>query len=91
LGKKINLVMMFADSQLAAEKCVRLVPAIRRIVAGNAGLMTGPGTNTYHPDHSPLASPRLTLEAHLIKLERGHRATTSGGLWRPGDGLRPSS
>jgi hypothetical protein len=34
---------------------------------------------------------RLTLEAHLIKLEREHRATTSGGLWWPGDGLRPSS
>ena len=29
------------------EKCVTLAPGIRRIVAGNAGLMTGPGTNTY--------------------------------------------
>jgi glyoxylase-like metal-dependent hydrolase (beta-lactamase superfamily II) len=34
-------------SQLAAEKCVSLAPGVRRIVAGNAGLMTGPGTNTY--------------------------------------------
>ncbi len=34
-------------SQLVAEKCVSLGPGIRRIVAGNAGLMTGPGTNTY--------------------------------------------
>jgi glyoxylase-like metal-dependent hydrolase (beta-lactamase superfamily II) len=36
-----------ARSQLAAEKCVSLTPGVRRIVAGNAGLMTGPGTNTY--------------------------------------------
>jgi glyoxylase-like metal-dependent hydrolase (beta-lactamase superfamily II) len=36
-----------ARSQLAPEKCVSLAPGVRRIVAGNAGLMTGPGTNTY--------------------------------------------
>jgi glyoxylase-like metal-dependent hydrolase (beta-lactamase superfamily II) len=36
-----------ARSQLAAAKCVSLAPGVRRIVAGNAGLMTGPGTNTY--------------------------------------------
>src|ERR1700736_5958488 len=34
-------------SQLAAEKCVTLAPGVLRIVAGNAGMMTGPGTNTY--------------------------------------------
>ena len=88
--------MKFADPQLAAEMCVPLAPGVRRIVAGNAGLMTGAGTNTYllgmhqvavldpgpddarhleailaaagpairwiivthtHQDHSPLASP----------------------------------
>jgi glyoxylase-like metal-dependent hydrolase (beta-lactamase superfamily II) len=36
-----------ARSQLAAQKCVSLAPGVRRIVAGNAGLMTGPGTNSY--------------------------------------------
>ena len=36
-----------ARSQLAAEKSVSLGYGVRRIVAGNAGLMTGPGTNTY--------------------------------------------
>jgi glyoxylase-like metal-dependent hydrolase (beta-lactamase superfamily II) len=36
-----------ARSQLAAGKCVFIAPGVRRIVAGNAGLMTGPGTNTY--------------------------------------------
>ena len=40
-------VSLEARSQLAAEKCVTLAPGVRRIVAGNAGLMTGPGTNTY--------------------------------------------
>jgi len=35
------------SSQLAAGKCVSLGERLRRIVAGNAGLMTGPGTNTY--------------------------------------------
>ena len=39
--------MKFADPQLTAEKCVPLGPGVRRIVAGNAGLMTGPGTLTY--------------------------------------------
>jgi glyoxylase-like metal-dependent hydrolase (beta-lactamase superfamily II) len=32
---------------LIAEQCQPLLPGVRRIVAGNAGLMTGPGTNTY--------------------------------------------
>jgi glyoxylase-like metal-dependent hydrolase (beta-lactamase superfamily II) len=36
-----------ARSQLAAEQCVSLSQDVRRIVAGNAGMMTGPGTNTY--------------------------------------------
>jgi glyoxylase-like metal-dependent hydrolase (beta-lactamase superfamily II) len=36
-----------AGSQLAPEQCHSLAPGVRRIVAGNAGMMTGPGTNTY--------------------------------------------
>ena len=27
--------------------CLQIAPSVRRIVAGNAGMMTGPGTNTY--------------------------------------------
>ncbi len=47
-----NLIQMHevrpeARSQLAAETCVSVAPGVRRIVAGNAGMMTGPGTNTY--------------------------------------------
>jgi glyoxylase-like metal-dependent hydrolase (beta-lactamase superfamily II) len=34
-------------SAIVPGKCVSLSPGVRRIVAGNAGLMTGPGTNTY--------------------------------------------
>jgi glyoxylase-like metal-dependent hydrolase (beta-lactamase superfamily II) len=36
-----------ARPQLAPGKTTSLAPGVRRIVAGNAGLMTGPGTNTY--------------------------------------------
>ncbi len=36
-----------ARSPLVAAACVTVAPGVRRIVAGNAGLMTGPGTNTY--------------------------------------------
>lgn len=34
-------------TNLAPGTCVTVGPALRRIVAANAGLMTGPGTNTY--------------------------------------------
>ena len=36
-----------ARPQLTPGKCVALGRGLRRIVAGNAGMMTGPGTNTY--------------------------------------------
>jgi glyoxylase-like metal-dependent hydrolase (beta-lactamase superfamily II) len=38
---------MEVRTELVPGKCVNLFPGVRRIVAGNAGLMTGPGTNTY--------------------------------------------
>jgi len=38
---------LHARPQLAPGKTVSLAKGVRRIVAGNAGLMTGPGTNTY--------------------------------------------
>jgi Beta-lactamase associated winged helix domain len=71
---------------------VSVAPGVRRIVAGNAGLMTGPGTNTYD-ELTPVVYDdlaverrrwaRLTLEAHLIKLARECRASERDGLWRP--------
>jgi glyoxylase-like metal-dependent hydrolase (beta-lactamase superfamily II) len=36
-----------ASPQLIAGQCVTIGRGVRRIVAGNAGMMTGPGTNTY--------------------------------------------
>jgi glyoxylase-like metal-dependent hydrolase (beta-lactamase superfamily II) len=124
--------MMSADPQLAAEKCVPLAPGVRRIVAGNAGLMTGPGTNTYllglhevavldpgpdearhldailaaagsaairwvivthtHPDHSPLAGPLARRTgARLIGLpppDDGRQDGTFAPDQVPGDGER---
>jgi glyoxylase-like metal-dependent hydrolase (beta-lactamase superfamily II) len=46
---------MEVRTQLVPGKCVPLVPGVRRIVAGNAGLMTGPGTNTYLIGHDDVA------------------------------------
>ena len=34
-------------SKLTSGETIKLAPGIRRIIAPNAGLMTGPGTNTY--------------------------------------------
>ena len=41
------MTLPVADAELIAGKCTTLAQRVRRIVAGNAGLMTGPGTNTY--------------------------------------------
>jgi glyoxylase-like metal-dependent hydrolase (beta-lactamase superfamily II) len=46
---------MEVRTQLVPGKCIPLVPGVRRIVAGNAGLMTGPGTNTYLIGHDEVA------------------------------------
>ncbi len=43
----MNAIHPQAAARLDAEKCCSLAPGVRRIVAGNAGMMTGPGTNTY--------------------------------------------
>jgi glyoxylase-like metal-dependent hydrolase (beta-lactamase superfamily II) len=46
---------MEVRTQLSPGKCVPIVQGVRRIVAGNAGLMTGPGTNTYLIGHQEVA------------------------------------
>ena len=43
----VSCSLLQARSQLAPGKCHSLARGVRRIVAGNAGMMTGPGTNTY--------------------------------------------
>jgi glyoxylase-like metal-dependent hydrolase (beta-lactamase superfamily II) len=42
-----NLNILEARTQLSPGQCRTLARGVRRIVAGNAGMMTGPGTNTY--------------------------------------------
>lgn len=43
----VSWAVLRARPHLAPGKSTALLPGVRRIVAGNAGLMTGPGTNTY--------------------------------------------
>jgi glyoxylase-like metal-dependent hydrolase (beta-lactamase superfamily II) len=43
----VSCVSLRDRSSLAPGKILSLTRGVRRIVAGNAGLMTGPGTNTY--------------------------------------------
>src|SRR3984893_12805893 len=44
---KARMQLAEPRSNLVPGTAVRLSAGVRRIVAGNAGLMTGPGTNTY--------------------------------------------
>jgi glyoxylase-like metal-dependent hydrolase (beta-lactamase superfamily II) len=46
-GRTKKLILMEFRTQLVPGMCRSLLPGVRRIVARNAGLMTGPGTNTY--------------------------------------------
>jgi glyoxylase-like metal-dependent hydrolase (beta-lactamase superfamily II) len=43
----VSCTGLHARPQLTAGKSISLAQGVRRIVAGNPGLMTGPGTNTY--------------------------------------------
>jgi glyoxylase-like metal-dependent hydrolase (beta-lactamase superfamily II) len=43
----VSYSLLQPRSQLAPGQCHALARGVRRIVAGNAGMMTGPGTNTY--------------------------------------------
>lgn len=46
-GHGISCSELQARPQLTPGKCIAVARGLRRIVAGNAGMMTGPGTNTY--------------------------------------------
>lgn len=41
------MLALHAKSELIPGQCISISRGVRRIVAGNAGMMTGPGTNTY--------------------------------------------
>jgi len=65
--------MIPADFTVGA--AVVVAPGVRRIVAGNAGLMTGPGTNTYLLGNSEIAvldpGPDETNHLHCILAAAG--------------------
>jgi glyoxylase-like metal-dependent hydrolase (beta-lactamase superfamily II) len=84
-GKKV--VTALRAHRLAREE--KVLRSLRQLSAASLAELTPLVYEDVPVERHPWA--HLTLEAHLIKLEREHRATTSGGLWRPGNGLRQSS
>jgi glyoxylase-like metal-dependent hydrolase (beta-lactamase superfamily II) len=46
-SKKFNEAPLMNPADFTVGASVAVAPGVRRVVAGNAGLMTGPGTNTY--------------------------------------------
>jgi glyoxylase-like metal-dependent hydrolase (beta-lactamase superfamily II) len=59
-----------ARCEIVPGKPVRLSPRIRRITAPNAGMMTGPGTNTYviGPGRALVIDPGPDDDAHLQRV-----------------------
>jgi glyoxylase-like metal-dependent hydrolase (beta-lactamase superfamily II) len=55
MNADVSCISLRDRSQLAPGKAISLARGVRRIVAGNAGLMTGPGTNTYLLGESEIA------------------------------------
>jgi len=56
-----------SSSDLVAGKTVKLAPGIRRLIAPNAGMMTGPGTNTYLLGEREVVviDPGPLIDAHI--------------------------
>lgn len=61
---------MDARPELIPEVAVPIASGVRRIVAGNAGMMTGPGTNTYvlGTDELTVLDPGPVDERHLAAI-----------------------
>ena len=57
-------------SKLTSGETIKLAPGIRRIIAPNAGLMTGPGTNTYLLGEKQIAvvDPGPRIDSHIQKI-----------------------
>ena len=57
---------------LKAGSAVELAPGIRRLLAPNAGLMTGPGTNTYLLGKKEIVvlDPGPAIDTHIRAIQR---------------------
>src|SRR5262249_58401780 len=60
--------VMEPDDDLQPGRLVRLSPRVQRLVAPNASLMTGPGTNSYVLGEVAVLDPGPADPAHLKKL-----------------------
>src|SRR5262245_20960574 len=65
-----NVAPMEFSEDLQPGRLVRLSPRVQRLVAPNASLMTGPGTNSYVIGNPPVAvlDPGPDDPEHLAKL-----------------------
>jgi glyoxylase-like metal-dependent hydrolase (beta-lactamase superfamily II) len=72
---------MVHRTDLIPEKSVPIASGVQRIVAGNAGMMTGPGTNTYviGGDELTVLDPGPIDERHLAAILREGVARGPGG------------
>ena len=64
------------SAKLPAGVTTTLMPGVRRLIAPNAGLMTGPGTNTYLLGEREIAviDPGPAIEAHVAQIVADARA-----------------
>ncbi|MFQ6004218.1 MAG: MBL fold metallo-hydrolase, partial [Woeseia sp.] len=55
------------NTELTAGKLVELAPGIRRLLAPNPGMMTGPGTNTYilGEKETAVIDPGPAIDSHV--------------------------
>ncbi|HET8711709.1 MAG TPA: MBL fold metallo-hydrolase [Spongiibacteraceae bacterium] len=62
--------MQFRQADIEHYQCVEISPLVRRMTAGNSGIMTGPGTNTYIVGREQLAliDPGPLDERHIDAL-----------------------
>lgn len=67
---------MSVDASLTPGKIVKLAPGVRRLLAPNPGLMTGPGTNTYLLGEKEVAvlDPGPAIPEHLASIQEAAAA-----------------
>ena len=68
--KRGGVMTKFRQADIVHYQCVEISPLVRRITAGNSGIMTGPGTNSYivGRDELALIDPGPLDEQHIEAL-----------------------